>query len=148
MTTMDADDRPWLFFDVGPCRLAVDAARVDEILELGAVTVVPLAPPAIAGLLDLRGEALPLLDLSVHFALDGVGPRDTVLAVRNARYRVGLMCTRARGVRAVSPDAIAPPRLAQPDALRSVARGELDADAGLRVLLDLDALLESARVRG
>lgn len=141
-------ERAWLFFEVGDASLAVEAEAVEEILELGAVTPVPLAPPRIPGVMSFRGEALPLLDLGRFLAIGGdVEPR-TVLACRTRAYRVGLLCHRARGVRPIAKAATSPPHLARPDALRALAHAELEGDRGLSVLLNLDAVLESARVRG
>ncbi|MBX3274637.1 MAG: chemotaxis protein CheW [Sandaracinaceae bacterium] len=140
-------DKAWLFFEVGPVSLAVEATAVEEILPRGPLTPVPLAPPRIPGVMSFRGEALPLLDLGVWLSAAGEAPR-TVVACRTRSYRVGLLCHRARGVRAVAADAAAAPRLAEPASLRAVALGELEDERGLHVLLDLDALLESTRVRG
>ncbi len=48
---------------------AVDAAVVVEILAAVAVTPLPRQPAYIAGVVDLRGAIVPVLDLRVRFGL-------------------------------------------------------------------------------
>ncbi len=143
-----SDGVPWLVFDAGTARLGVPASAIEEIMPLGVVTPIPLAPPAISGLMGLRGEALPLLDLSAFFGLDTTGPSRTVLACRTSAYRVGLLCHRVRGIRNIASQQHCVPRLAAPARLRELAQAEVEEDDGLSVLLDIHAVLETARVRG
>jgi purine-binding chemotaxis protein CheW len=50
-----------------PC--AVDASAVVEILAAVAVTPLPRQPAYIAGVVDLRGTIVPVLDLRVRFGM-------------------------------------------------------------------------------
>jgi chemotaxis signal transduction protein len=142
--------RPWVFFDVGGCSLAVPAPEVEEITPIGTTTPVPLAPARIRGLMSLRGEALPLLDLAVFLELAS-GPESkarTVLVCRTRHFRVGLLCRRALGIRNVEPKETRPPKTTEPASLRELARAELEGPTGVDVMLDLEAVLEASRVRG
>ena len=47
----------------------VDIAAVDQIIELSPITVVPHTPAYIAGLTNLRGTVLPVVDLRRRFGL-------------------------------------------------------------------------------
>jgi purine-binding chemotaxis protein CheW len=137
----------WLCFEVAGARMAIAAEHVEEILPLGTVTPVPLAPPRVRGLMSLRGDALPLLDLAVFLELAGSAEVTTVVVCRTAKYRVGLLAARARGIRNISAAQRALPRLARPVRLRELAVAEVETAEGLDVLLDIDAVLEAARVR-
>lgn len=53
-----------LVVDVGGRRLAVAAPFVRELTTAGWVTPVPTAPPPVAGVTQLRGQILPVLDLA------------------------------------------------------------------------------------
>jgi purine-binding chemotaxis protein CheW len=48
---------------------AVHILKVKEIVEYGAVTVVPNTPGWIRGVTNLRGSVVPVIDLAVKFAL-------------------------------------------------------------------------------
>jgi chemotaxis signal transduction protein len=47
---------------IGHQRVALPAATVERILPMAALTPLADAPPGVAGLLDVRGEVLPVID--------------------------------------------------------------------------------------
>jgi purine-binding chemotaxis protein CheW len=49
----------------------VEVAWVQEVLRGLPRTRIPLAPPAMAGLINLRGQVLPAVDLRVQLGLPG-----------------------------------------------------------------------------
>jgi chemotaxis signal transduction protein len=53
---------------VGDQTVAVPVDRVDRVLRMVALTPLPDAPPHIAGIINLHGELLPVVDL--HTRLD------------------------------------------------------------------------------
>jgi purine-binding chemotaxis protein CheW len=63
----------------------VDVAGVQEVLRSQARTRVPLAPPAIAGLINLRGQVLTAIELREQLGLaprpDGVEPMVVVIRI-------------------------------------------------------------------
>ena len=59
-------------FAVGPDLYAMDIMRIREIVRPMPVTPVPKAPAGMVGVMDLRGQVLPLFDLRLRFDL---GPR-------------------------------------------------------------------------
>lgn len=48
---------------------AIEAERVREILDLGAMTYVPNAPAFVSRLINVRGRIVPLADLRVMFGM-------------------------------------------------------------------------------
>lgn len=56
-------------FVVGDYLFGVDVELVQEIVRLEAMTPVPLAAPAIAGLINLRGEVITAVDLRTRLGL-------------------------------------------------------------------------------
>ena len=57
----------FLTFSLGGEVLAMDIRIVKEILQYTAITEVPLTPPEIRGVLNLRGAVVPVIDLAVRF---------------------------------------------------------------------------------
>ncbi len=47
--------------------LAMEVRFVKEILQYGSITEVPLAPPTVRGVMNLRGAVIPVIDLAVRF---------------------------------------------------------------------------------
>jgi purine-binding chemotaxis protein CheW len=57
-------DRTVCAFWLGGSCFGLDVALVGELVEPEGVTPVPLAPPAVVGIFNLRGSPLPLVDLA------------------------------------------------------------------------------------
>lgn len=55
--------RKYLTFVQGSERYGVDIERIREIIEYGSVTTVPMAPPYIRGVINLRGHVVPIVDI-------------------------------------------------------------------------------------
>lgn len=74
----------------------LDVERVQEVLPAPAITPVPLAPDAIAGLVNLRGQIVTTIDLRrrLRFAERPAVPSLSLLVVRCEDSLVGLLVTR------------------------------------------------------
>ncbi|MCJ2016437.1 chemotaxis protein CheW [Methylobacterium sp. E-065] len=85
------DDR-YLVFTLGPDDFALDAGSVRELLRPPRLTRIPGAPATLAGLANLRGTALPVIDLRRVMRPD-VEPASeaTRVVVAEASEPVGLM---------------------------------------------------------
>jgi purine-binding chemotaxis protein CheW len=66
MDTLTTNEPPaqFLSFVLGQDMFAMGILAVREILEYAGVTPVPQMPPAICGVINLRGTAVPVLDLA------------------------------------------------------------------------------------
>jgi purine-binding chemotaxis protein CheW len=56
-------------FNVGDDLLAIDIMRIREIARPLPITPVPRSPHGMVGVIDVRGQVLPLFDLRVRFEL-------------------------------------------------------------------------------
>lgn len=57
----------YLTFLLGDEMFAIGILAIREIIEYGFVTDVPMTPPFIRGVLNLRGAVVPVVDLAVRF---------------------------------------------------------------------------------
>lgn len=60
----------YITFKLGDELFAIDVARVREVLDLTEITRVPTAPPYMRGVVNVRGSAVPVVDLRLKFGLD------------------------------------------------------------------------------
>ncbi|MFY0686645.1 MAG: purine-binding chemotaxis protein CheW [Cyclobacteriaceae bacterium] len=70
-----ADDQviqSYLSFKLDEELFAVDVIKVIEILEVPKITRIPRAPNYMAGIINLRGKVLPLVDTRVKFGLEPI----------------------------------------------------------------------------
>ena len=65
-----------VIFVLGKEEYAIPIEVVREITRLGEVRHIPQAPPYVQGLINLRGQAIPLIDLHVRFGIPAVGHRE------------------------------------------------------------------------
>lgn len=57
----------YLTFTLGNEMFAIGILFIREIIEYGQVTEVPMTPPFIRGVINLRGAVVPVVDLAVRF---------------------------------------------------------------------------------
>jgi purine-binding chemotaxis protein CheW len=77
----ESDVRQFVTFVAGDEVFAVDMAPVQEIIRVPAVVRVPLAPPTLDGLANLRGQVLPIINLRRVFGLAEQAYGDATRAV-------------------------------------------------------------------
>jgi purine-binding chemotaxis protein CheW len=72
--TVQAEQSQYLTFMLDEEMFAIGILAIREIIEYGYLTEVPLTPPFIRGVINLRGAVVPVVDLAVRF---GREPRET-----------------------------------------------------------------------
>lgn len=77
MTT--ASSCSYITFKLGDELFAIDVVRVREVLDLSEITRVPTAPPYMRGVVNVRGSAVPVVDLRRKF---GLPPADDTVHTR------------------------------------------------------------------
>lgn len=138
---------------VGDERYAIDLPLLEGTDRAAGLTAVPCTPAAYAGVLNVRGQIVTVLDLATLLAPGGPGsvpaagpaPPAWVLLVSvppvsapaaprpDERVRVGLLVDEVLGVESLTPEQLAP-SLTGKEHVRGVTAGGV-------VLLDLERLL-------
>jgi purine-binding chemotaxis protein CheW len=127
--------------------LGVAGELLQEILDMRPVASLPQAPPNLLGMIDVRGEGVPVLDLRMTLGIapaeDTENTRIVVLQVTNAggSMKVGLRTDRVFEVTVLDSETLDPP-----PAISGNWRGRAVAGIGRRngafvTVLDLDRLL-------
>jgi purine-binding chemotaxis protein CheW len=116
-------DTSYLIFDSGQSRYGLAAAAVQELFFLPEVTPLPNLPSCVIGVIDLRGEILPIVDLGMFL---GQGSRpytltNSVVVLRNDHQALGLVVEHTHEVEAIAPDHISPWATPEPDPSRPPA---------------------------
>ncbi|GEJ57101.1 chemotaxis protein CheW [Anaeromyxobacter diazotrophicus] len=127
-----------VLFRVGAAEYALPAAEVLQMESYAGATPVPGAPAFVAGVVQVRGRVLPVLDLRARFGLAPAEPSlDRRLVVAQHRERpVALLVDSAREVLTLEADDFRPP----PPMVSEEAEGLVKAVAqvGPRLVLMLD----------
>ena len=79
-----------LVFRVGDERFAVELLGVDEVIDLPAIHHVPEMPPAMLGVVSVRGMLTPVYSPQAALGVP-LANREAVLIFRRGRMRVGVL---------------------------------------------------------
>lgn len=63
------ETRQYLTFRLGQEVFATDVAKVREVLDLTPITAIPRTPDFMAGVINLRGAVVPVVDLRLCFEM-------------------------------------------------------------------------------
>lgn len=103
----ESDTRMFVTFLAGDEVFAVDMAPVQEIIRVPDVVKVPLAPPTLEGLANLRGKVLPIISLRRIFGFDECEYNDSTRAVViDIGQPLGFVVDRVASVVGVEPGKI------------------------------------------
>lgn len=67
--TVNNEPQSYLSFRLGNELFAAHVAQVSEILELPRITHVPRSPEYMRGVINLRGQVLPVIDTRIKFGM-------------------------------------------------------------------------------
>lgn len=101
-----AGDDSWqaVAFLAGEQKLLVNMQQVTEVVEIPAITIIPGVQPWVAGIANVRGVILPLIDLGLYLDADPsrTKARCHVITLERADTRFGLIVDQIVGMRQVS----------------------------------------------
>jgi purine-binding chemotaxis protein CheW len=125
-------------FSVERLSFAVEVERVQEVLRFSYVTRVPLAPPIVGGLMNLRGDIVTAIDMRARL---GLLPRDAgriamSVVLRRTSGAVSLLVDRIGDVIEVAPESLLGVPHTIPSSVRELTRGIIPWERELLLLLD------------
>lgn len=130
----------FLVFRLGNDEFGLPIDTVAEVMQVPAqITRVPKAPKFLEGVVNLRGDVLPVVDQRRRFdmpALDKPEGR-RIVVIQTERHRAGLIVDSVADVLRVAPDAVEPPP-ALTEATSRLVRGVVNLEQSERLVLVLD----------
>ena len=136
-------DLQLIAFAVGAETFVLDIMAVLQIIPYTATTSVPTAPAFVEGIIVLRNEVIPVIDLRDRFEIDPSqrSQRPLIMIMHTAGGAIGLKVDEVRRIVNVASDAFLPP----PPLVRGI-RGDLliavvPQGDDVFLLLDVDSIL-------
>ena len=134
-----------LLFHIGRDRYGLPLAGIVRVLPLLELKQLPLTPDYVAGLMDLHGTPVPVIDLSRLAGLPAAAAQfDTRIVIVDYRapggetmHALGLLASQVRGIADIAPQGLEDSGVATAPFLGQVAS---DAD-GIVQLVELQHLL-------
>jgi purine-binding chemotaxis protein CheW len=137
----------YLTFEVADEEYAIEITRVREILVYSSLTSVPRAPEFIAGVMNLRGSVVPVVDLRKKLGLPPTEITGTTCVVivdihsEGQTSYVGLLCDDVRQVMSLASDDVEPAPAFGTKIDLAFLRGMGDLGDHFALILNIDRLL-------
>lgn len=125
-------------FKVGDADYVLPASEVVQMESFTQATQVPGAPPYVAGLVQIRGKVIPVINLRARFGLPPIAYslESRIVVVSDGQRTVGLLADSAREVLRIAPeDFHSPPEIISQQATGFVSQV---AQAGKRLVMRID----------
>ena len=105
---MEDNTKTFLCFEVDGLRFGLWSTIVIEAIRAVSVVPLPKSPPAVRGVINLRGKAVPVFDLRPRFNLSPkeVEPANHFVVARAGERTVAFLADQALGLFDVAEDAV------------------------------------------
>ena len=140
-----SDEEHLVLFTLGGEHYGVDISRVREINEIQSITALPQAPPFIEGVINLRGQIIPVMNLRKRLGLPSAdtNTESRIMVVQVGEQGLGLLVDDVREVIKIPADAVVPPSQFVTTERSRFLRAIAKVEDRLVVLFELDQLLTS-----
>jgi purine-binding chemotaxis protein CheW len=140
------EERLLTTFSLADLSLAVDVDKVQEVIRHLEITRVPLAPPAVSGLINLRGHIITAIDARRSLGLPArpPGQPSVHLILRMDDGLVSLLVDDIGGVVQFGERDYESPPATLKGKLRDLVSGAYKVPGQLLLILDIERLLTEA----
>ncbi len=90
-TDDSTDSQKYLIFMAGHLKLGVVAEYVVEILHNQVITYLPMVPPYIRGIINMRGMMIPILDIRDRLGLQSLKDDSLVVVINLGDVQLGIL---------------------------------------------------------
>ncbi|MCH4890793.1 purine-binding chemotaxis protein CheW [Acidaminobacter sp. JC074] len=143
----------YLIFSLDEENYGLDICYVTEIVGIQPITVVPELPEFVKGIINLRGDIIPVMDARVKFGKSELeyNDRTCIVVIDVNQLLIGIIVDAVRDVLSIDDDQIVPPPMVGGDGrkyIKNIAKHEnkvilvIDCEA----LLNEDELSEISQV--
>jgi purine-binding chemotaxis protein CheW len=140
-----AEVKQLISFTVGAEEYGLELLRVKEVIRMRHITWLPKAPPCVKGIINLRGEVIPIVDLRERFGLQGQEQTamTRVIVVEVAGKPVGMVVDSASQVVRVPADQFDPPPTVMGEGSRDFITAVGKTGDRLIMMIDVDRILST-----
>jgi purine-binding chemotaxis protein CheW len=130
-------------FFAGNLFFGVEVEKVQEVLRHQQMTRVPLAPPVVRGLINLRGQIVTAIDLRRRLEMPGAAPDQESMnvVIRATDGAVSLLVDEIDDVVEAGEETFERPPDTLPGKAREMIRGVHKLESRLMHVLDMDGVL-------
>ena len=146
VTIFDKRRHDFLGFELADEHYAINIMRIKEIIKYREITEVPRSPIFLPGIISLRGEVIPIVDLRKRLKLEAhdLTRNARILVVEFDGESFGLIVNRVTAVSRIVEKDIEPPPSVIGGIEAKFIEGVGKLDKGVLIILNVDAVLRFA----
>jgi len=140
--------RQLITFHLGSQSFGLDIMAIREIRAWSPTTRLPHVPHYVAGVVNLRGTVLPVIDLAARLGWTPVSPTDrhVIIVAQIAGQLRGLIVDAVSDIVTAQDEDIQPPPATSADAVVPYLEGLVAQEDRMVMVLDLAALTSDAEL--
>ena len=132
-------------FGLGKEEFGIDISRVREIVRLQNITAIPQSMDFVEGIVNLRGQIVPIVDLCKRFDMVGAGAMEEasrrIIVVNMEDQNIGILVDGVSEILRIPDEAIeATPPIVAGGIDSEFIRGVAKVENRLIIVLDLDKI--------
>ncbi|SDZ58950.1 two-component system, chemotaxis family, response regulator CheV [Evansella caseinilytica] len=138
----EANDLEVIAFSISEGVFGLDIFNIKEIIQPMALTVIPHSHPHVEGIIRLREEVIPVINMAkvIGFSESGKTEEDKLIVTEKNGEKVALHVHAVSRIHRVSPEQIEEPsKISQ--GLKDVTSGVVKMDEETMLLLDYDKIV-------
>jgi purine-binding chemotaxis protein CheW len=130
-------------FELGKELYGIEITKVREIILIAAITRIPQTPHYVKGLINLRSNVIPVIDLRALFGLpeNDLTDESRIMVIQAAGRKIGIIVDSVSEVLRVKHEQIAPPPPTVARLGQEYLTGIVRLEKHLLILLDIDKIL-------
>ncbi|MFP4015924.1 MAG: chemotaxis protein CheW [Halanaerobiales bacterium] len=144
------EEKQFIVFSLGEEKFGVDVKQIKQIIPMDESTHIPNAPSFVKGVINLRGEIIPIVDLKQKLTVVAdtiVSKEGKIIIVELDSNSIGMQVDSVSEMMRIYEDEIAdPPRIVK-GINRNYLKGVAKLDDKLLILLDLDKILSEEEMK-
>lgn len=147
MSEITAETNQYLTFTLGEEDFALDIGKVREVLDYTTITKVPRMPAYLRGVINLRGNVVPVIDLRYKLGMGTITQSvDTCIVIVETMIddeltHMGALADSVKEVINLDPELISPPPKLGIKISNEFLRGMGRRDDKFLIILDIDKVL-------
>ncbi len=135
-------DLQFIFFKVKDRTFALPLEDVEKVLPLIEITFLEKSSKNVLGVINLKGEVIPVLDFANIFKLKDfqITLNSRILIAKAGRYKLGFVVDEVEGYRELPPDSLIEPKEVWPE-LKDVKGIIRLKDGNIILINDIEGML-------
>ncbi|MBN2795588.1 MAG: purine-binding chemotaxis protein CheW [Clostridia bacterium] len=147
LNPLKGDESKFLTFILDKEFYGIEIAYVTEIVGIQPITIIPETPKSVKGVINLRGEIIPVLDARIRFGKETTdyNDRTCIIVVDIDKLQIGLIVDEVSEVMDINHvDLVPPPKLTTHNNyyIKALAK----ANDRVTVVIDCKHLLNSEQI--